>query len=519
MTHFGSIGSSQGIFDIQDTDSSIDYQARYEFMCRASAKDNEAQTISSSLDSSLNELTGYIAHDLAALARRGCPDDFADILLALELELERFRQFCEFPDLAQRVIVGIGGRFSTGKSSFINTLLGKKRLIVEIDPTTSLPTYLLKGESEDITAINIFNKKVVMSLVEFQSLTHDEKRVYGSQIGSLLTSAFISEPGFQWNNLALLDTPGYTKPEESQHSERTDASVARSQLNASQFVVWMVSAEDGTIKEDDLQFLATLNPDIPKLVLVNKADKKTADDISSIVTLIQKTLANRNIKVLDVIPVSRKKRHYSTEPVTAWFDQWNKSTQEIQFGKNFKRQFFKYEQYIESEEHLSHRQLNHINRILSLTDIEDIAEDAGALLDIVKTQLLTLKQIKQDLKAIQHQFFSKLKGIGEQVGIDIPELDLLEDLDLTGIDLYTLLCEVREEQAMAYKSYEGLLSPFMQQAEVKNRHYLLRRVSDTYVEYLNSLTVDVSTEQHQQAVNALLRCHSHAQLLQTESLN
>lgn len=504
---------SQSVLDKEETVSSIDYRARYDLICRASIKDNDAETISKTLESSLNELTDYITLDLAALARRGCPDDFADILSALNLELDRFRQFCEFPDLAQRVIIGIGGRFSTGKSSFINTLLGKKRLVTEIDPTTSLPTYLLKGDSQNINAINIFNKKVIMSLEEFQSLTHDEKRIYGSQIGSLLTSAFISDPEFQWENLALLDTPGYTKPEESQHSERTDSSIARSQLNASQFILWLVSAEDGTIKEDDLQFLATLNTDIPKLVLVNKADKKTAEDITSIVSLIKKTLANRNINVLDVIPVSRKKRDYPTEPVTAWLDEWNRTTQEVQFGKNFKRQFFKYEQYIESQEHLSYRQLNHINRILTLTDSEDVTEEAEALLDIVKAQLQFLKLIKQDLKGIQNLFFAKLKAIGDQVGIEIPELNLLDELDLEGIDLYTLLCKVREEKAITYKSYESLLSQFMDKVEVKNLHYLLRRVSNKHEVFLNSLTLSISDEQQEQAVSALLRRHHIGRLV------
>lgn len=505
--------SSNGLFEVDTRDSKLDYQARYEFICRASAKDNDAKTISNDLDANLNELTTYITKDLAELARRGCPDSFADILRSLELELGRFRQFCEFPDLAQRVVIGIGGKFSAGKSSFINTLLGKKQLVTEIDPTTSLPTYLLKGEQRDIIAINLFNKKVAMSLDEFQSLTHDEKRIYGSQIGSLLTSAFISDPDFVWENLALLDTPGYTKPEEDQHSERTDANIARSQLNASQFVVWLVSAEDGTIKEDDLQFLATLNTDIPKLVLVNKADKKTADDIANIVSLIKDTLANRNLPVLDVIPVSRKKRDYPTEPVKSWFYKWNKTTQEVQFGKNFKRQFRLYEAYIEAEERLSHRQLNHLNRILTLSENEDINEDAMQLQNIVKAHLQFLTEIKRDLKAIQQLFFAKLTAIGEQVGIDIPELDLLEELDLGSIDLYSILCEIRDEQSGNHKSYESLLRQFAISSEVKNLDKLLRRVASEHETILESLGAPSRDDNHIKAINALLRRHSHIPLL------
>lgn len=60
---------------------------------------------------------------------------------------------------------------------------------------------------------------------ETKHYTHDEKQNYGSQISSLLTSAFITDPEFH-ERLALLDTPGYTKPEDNDYSQRTDESVA-----------------------------------------------------------------------------------------------------------------------------------------------------------------------------------------------------------------------------------------------------------------------------------------------------
>ncbi len=113
-------------------------------------------------------------------------------------------------------MVGAGGAFSAGKSSLINTLLGKKRLVVEIDPTTSLPTYLLYGEQRQITALNLFRGRVILSQDEFASLTHEEKIKYGSQIAGLLRSAFVSDPDFAWKNIALLDTPGYSKPDSEQ---------------------------------------------------------------------------------------------------------------------------------------------------------------------------------------------------------------------------------------------------------------------------------------------------------------
>lgn len=249
----------------------FDIAQRYDLLCRASQSYVEQEGQRLQLAADLDVLDKIINHDLPELARSGSPDHFADILKSLNLELEHFREFCEFPDLAQKVVVGVGGAFSAGKSSLINTLLGKKRLVVEIDPTTSLPTYLLHGEQEQITALNLFRRRVILSQDEFASLTHEEKIKYGSQIAGLLRSAFISDPDFTWKNIALLDTPGYSKPDSEQWSERTDESVARSQLNLSNYIIWVVSAMQGTISEDDLKFLATLNADIPKLIVTSRS--------------------------------------------------------------------------------------------------------------------------------------------------------------------------------------------------------------------------------------------------------
>ena len=490
----------------QDFDhQSFDYKARYEFICRVSAKDNEQETLAAALNDDLNQLNSYIHKDLATLARRGCPDSFADILHTLELELVRFRQFCEFPDLAQKVIIGIGGKFSAGKSSLINVLLGKKQLVTEIDPTTSLPTYLLKGSTPSITAINLFNKKVTLSQDEFQSLTHEEKEKYGSQIGSLLSSAFISDPDFQWDHLALLDTPGYTKPEDDSHSERTDEAIARSQLNAAQFILWLVSAEDGTIKEDDLAFLSSLNSDIPRLVLINKSDKKTPEDINDIVALVKKILVDRNLPALEVIPVSRKKRSYPLEPVLKWFNAWNVAAQEVTFAKNFKRQFRLYEQYIESAEREAHTQLNLLNRIITLADDDAISKDAQAMQQSIKSHLVFLQALEDDLNHIQQLFFDKLDLIGEQVGIDLPKLDAFDDIDFQQVHLLKLLTTLRESSGKKLIDYSPMVRELMLPAQVKNIDCLIRRTSDRYIDTLQQLTITTD----ETALSRLLRQESH----------
>jgi tRNA U34 5-carboxymethylaminomethyl modifying GTPase MnmE/TrmE len=383
----------------------FDIAQRYDLLCRASQSHVEQDGQRLQLAADLDVLDKIINHDLPELARSGSPDHFADILKSLNLELEHFREFCEFPDLAQKVVVGVGGAFSAGKSSLINTLLGKKRLVVEIDPTTSLPTYLLYGEQEQITALNLFRRRVILSQDEFASLTHEEKIKYGSQIAGLLRSAFVSDPDFAWKNIALLDTPGYSKPDSEQWSERTDESVARSQLNLSNFIIWVVSATQGTISEDDLKFLATLNADIPKLIVVSRADAKTPEDIAKIVALVKQTTAERGVNVLDVVPVSaRKKNDYPVQPVVEFLENWNNENKKLNFVYNFRKLFTEYSRYMQDKQKQAKVKLDQINQMIFLSDNEKILEHAYKLQGIEQDNISNWQAFVEDYDDLQINF-------------------------------------------------------------------------------------------------------------------
>jgi|GEM_PF-732346 len=408
----------------------FDVAQRYDLLCRASQSNVEQDGQRLQLSANLDVLDKIINHDLPELARSGSPDHFADILKNLNLELEHFREFCEFPDLAQKVVVGVGGAFSAGKSSLINTLLGKKRLVVEIDPTTSLPTYLLHGEQEQITALNLFRRRVTLSQDEFASLTHEEKIKYGSQIAGLLRSAFVSDPDFAWKNIALLDTPGYSKPDSEQWSERTDESVARSQLNLSNFMIWVVSATQGTISDDDLKFLATLNADIPKLIVVSRADAKTPEDIAKIVALVKQTTAERGINVLDVVPVSaRKKNDYPVQPVVEFLEKWNEQKKSLSFARNFKRQFLEYARFIQGKQQQTQIKLEQINKLLVLSDHNEQILLTERLQAIEKNSNKEWSDLAGNLEEEQNKFFNKINQLAESFGFFQEQL----------IDLHTLL--------------------------------------------------------------------------------
>ena len=395
---------------------------RYELLCRSTqveaAKDLQTQKIEGHLQA-LNKLLKY---DLRALARRGSPDDFADIYFALEQELERFHEFCSFPALSQKIVVAFGGGFSAGKSSLINALLGKRLLVTEVDPTTSLPTYLLHGERDAVHAHNLFGHRIDLSNEEFLSLTHDETERYGSNVSRLLRSAFITRTDFPWHDLALIDTPGYTKHEDQAQSARTDEHIARTQLNAAQAIVWVIDSRKGCITEDDLRFLATVQADIPRLIVVSRADQKPAEDMSAIVQGIKTTLSERNLPFMDVIAVSaRKKQEWPMEPILAQLAAWSRQPRTLRFAHNFKAQFTHYARFIEEEQRAAQHNLNRLNRILVMAENEEVEAHAEELKQQAKNSLSAANKRAADLLELRQRFFSELKTIGNIINIEITE--------------------------------------------------------------------------------------------------
>jgi GTP-binding protein EngB required for normal cell division len=373
----------------------------------------------------LDELHALLHDDLLALARRGCPNDFFDIHADLTAELERLRALCALPVLGGKWIVGFGGAFSAGKSSLINALLKRRLLPVEIDPTTSLPTYVLQGMEDAVVALNMRGSRIELTDEEFRSLNHDEARLHGSEIASLLRSAYVMREAFPWRGLAFADTPGYSKADgpDDVEGESIDGNIARMQLIAAHSIVWVVRADSGCIKESDLRFLATLRTDIPRVVVVSRADTKTPDEIRQIVALIRRTLTEHNLAALDVIPVSsRSSAGYSIQPLLDRFSAWDVTAPKLPFPRGFKLALRRYVRFIESETVHALARVAATNRALAALPARD---DSVAALEPLNTHakedVKRLADAQEKLLQLERQIFLRLERIGDALGIEMHE--------------------------------------------------------------------------------------------------
>ena len=236
-------------------------------------------------------------------------DDYpaeADAYAKLQGVLRRMGEIRLAPRLATRNICAVAGGFSSGKSSFLNSLIGgdDDLLPTRITPTTSIPTYIFHIEGAE-QSINVFNHnggKVEIDADMFQEMTHDFKVQYGVQLKRLVERVAIYTPKLaDWNNVALVDTPGYTNPDEAEGTD-SDEQVAMRSVWKSQFLVWVVDCERGTLPDQDVQLIleflqekaATDDGELIYIV-VNKADKKTEGQLGDILEQVAETTRRHEI--------------------------------------------------------------------------------------------------------------------------------------------------------------------------------------------------------------------------------
>ena len=390
-------------------------------------------TVSAKVD--LSTIDKLITTELPEALEDNAPSNFPQLYFDFRHEFDRFKEFVLFDKLIGKNIVALGGGFSSGKSSFLNSILGEKILPADINPSTSVPAYLVSGNDVSVYGINTFGSRVDMEAEDVKLISHGFGKLDDDDneatLGHILDSIFISSPLQPFENIALLDTPGYSKAESAEYSAKTDEKIARAQLNSANYILWFVQADSGTITQEDISFLETLNRDIPKLIIVNKADKVTEEDLAVIVRKIKDTLDVKGMQYTDVLTYTRKKgRNCDREKILAQLNEWNKGVYESRFAYNFKVLFTKCKEYYDSQIDEEAKRLNRLNKALTLSENNDITECLTSLLGEIKRSKQRLTDHKDTLKKLQDEFFSEMKRIGDIVNIQMPEpseIDLIRD--------------------------------------------------------------------------------------------
>ncbi len=411
-----------------------------------------------------DELLRFIETDFMEFLKTDTPENITSLLFDFKYEFERFREFTSFPDFSERNVVGLGGRFSSGKSSFLNSLAGEKILPSGTTKTTSIPTLIGKGR-EKILVLNRFDNLAKIDKQALQVLKH---YIHGDgqeySYSHILKQIFVKTEKILYENLVFLDTPGYSSAETEIYIENTDEKIARAQLNNSNYILWFIDAENGTITREDINFLKTINKNIPILVIVSKADKKK-NEINEIVQHIKNKPELKELNILDVVPYSaRKKKLFPIKSITYYFEQWNKEKIHVLFAKNFKRFFVSLSDYFTLMEDEKKQELSRLNRALALSENDFVKNELSGLIQKSKIIIEKFKSKQKELEDLKIHFFSKIKEIADLTGIQMPEpseLDLIED----DVDFEDVLDKFIKDNRLkphkkALKSFAGIKPKF-----------------------------------------------------------
>lgn len=385
----------------------------------------------------LSGIEKIITKVLPAELEKNAPSNFPELYFEFKQEYERFKEFILFDNLIGRNVVALGGGFSSGKSSFLNSLMDEEILPSDITPSTSVPAYLINDSETAVYGINAFESVITMQPEEVGLIAHgfgkDDEDGKEVTLGHLLKSLFIALPKQPFKHLALLDTPGYSKSDTGGYSARTDEKIACTQLNSANFILWFVSADGGTITNSDIDFLKSLNPEIPKLIIVNKADKIFPDELDEVVGKIRDTLQIKGIRFVDVLTYSSEEPDdYDKDRILEYIKKWDNAVTESRFAYNFKVLFTKCKEYYDSELDEAQRLHNRLSHILAdfPSDNSD-AEDYLQSMDRASVRSITeIKQLKENLHTLQDSFFTEIKCIADAVSIEMPEpseIDLISD--------------------------------------------------------------------------------------------
>lgn len=224
-----------------------------------------------------------------------------DELVNYLAECNDFEQFMKaFGELRNRLLeppqVMIIGSFSTGKSTFLNSLFGKEIADMGALPTTAITTKLSYG-NEDRVFVHFKNSDIIeYSVSDFKKLTSEKSKEW---IGLHESIEYVERlmPEELLRAFSIIDSPGLEA--KSEHTAQT-----KKFLNCADVILWMVSAENA-ISASELAGIKALESHYRPIIIVNKIDTldEEEDDLADLINSIQYKLGN----LVDYIyPISAK---------------------------------------------------------------------------------------------------------------------------------------------------------------------------------------------------------------------
>ena len=368
-------------------------------------KFNESQRVAKHLDEMLDK-------QIMSTLREVKLNDALGLSQQLMKLSDQIMEYQKIRLLMGKTIIGIGGQFSAGKSCFINSLLQSNDdeilLPENQNPTTSIPTYIVVGEKQELYAYTD-DRKVPLDTEAMQAMTHEFYSAYKIGFSRFVNNLVIHTPAFPTilsNRAAILDTPGYNKADTATRESLSDGHLASEHLKAADFLIWLVDIDNGIIKDYDIRFIQELELNTPVLIVFNKADKKPESDCRSIIEETAQVLKQKKLNIFGVTAYSaRDTEEYFGNGLINKFMQTvvNYSAQKQDVGKTLKNLINSVENaFNENIRETNERQKNLRHYISNAEDILSI----HSLVNLHNRNITHIKHLRTDKKKFDNIKYS-----------------------------------------------------------------------------------------------------------------
>ncbi|MDR3259323.1 MAG: dynamin family protein [Fusobacteriaceae bacterium] len=255
----------------------------------------------------IKEFENLIEKDFKEFCNNELVVNSANAIDNLRHILHNMQNIASFPELHSKTLGAIGGGYSSGKSSFINSFITDSRIKLAegVLPVTAIPSYVVAGNSPKVNGINDKGGIFDIDFKLYKSINHEFLKEFAFDLKKIIRYITVLCPMKEdlFDNICLIDTPGYNSP--SSVSKKHDFEIAKEYIKDTQFFIWIIDIERGTIPKDDLKFLnecgfgenkdSVQNRNRKLYVVINKADLKPQGYIEDIIDEITEVLDDNDI--------------------------------------------------------------------------------------------------------------------------------------------------------------------------------------------------------------------------------
>ena len=287
----------------------VSIEEKYKLICLClSGKKNDNEKYIKFKEHTINRLFKFMNEEKSL-------KNEAEVVIQLQKIFYKLEMGVNFHFLYKKNMISVGGAFSSGKTSFINSFIKDKNLKLPegLRPTTAIPTYIINNQSVKVTGSSKKGSVIDIPNEIFSNIDHEYINELEYNIRDLVNILVISIPmvsGF--SNICLIDTPGYNSYLEGDnlHTKNLDNKLAIEELEKSNSIIWIIDITVGVITSNDISIINKIK-DRKLYIVLNKSELVPETSHDEIINQIKSNLENDNI-VYEGISVysSRQKKEF-----------------------------------------------------------------------------------------------------------------------------------------------------------------------------------------------------------------